>query len=79
MKRKSIQEVTVNALVKRINRRLGVDEMQLRRPRRYDASIGSYYIHGLARNLVVETHVDPEELARRLGVMATWERVADAP
>lgn len=59
------------ALVKRINCRLKNEDQQLRKTRGYRAylDLGDFYIRDFRRNWVVATHVDPEELAKELGIL----------
>jgi hypothetical protein len=63
------------ALMARINRRLARDERQLYAARnvRTQLDLGSFYIIDTRRNLIVDRGVDPEELARELGVLKEWE------
>jgi len=71
--------------VARINRKLAKNDQQLRRARGVkhqgywhpDSNLGWYYAIDVNRNWIVETHVDLEELGRRLEVLANWEQLAE--
>jgi len=67
--------VSVKALVQRINRRLKDDEQILKKSRgaRARLDLGEWYVLNWNRNLIVDKRVDPEELARELGVLHEWE------
>jgi hypothetical protein len=69
--------VNMRALIQRINRKLAKDERLLKRSRgaRTVQNLGDYYLIDVNRNLVVDHQVDPEALARELGVIAPWEKV----
>lgn len=68
--------VTLTAVVGRINRRLAHEEPQerLHKARSWDSNVGWYYIVD-TRSVLVASHVDPEVLARDLGVLADHEEV----
>lgn len=69
--------VTVRALIQRINRKLAKDEeklMKLRGERGRD-DLGDYYVVNLDRNHVVNSHIDPEQFGRKIGVLEEWETV----
>jgi len=70
--------MTMNALVKRINRRLRPDDEQLHKPR-FDPrnEFGDFYIRDTRRNFIVTTHVDPVELGKELGVLYNLETVIE--
>ena len=72
--------VTVSAIVKRINRKLAADYEKLRASRgaRAEMDLGRFFIINVNRNFIVEKHVDVEELARRLNVLADWESVVES-
>ena len=59
------------AIVKRINRALASEDEKLRKSRGgwTAANFGDFYVHDWRRNIVTATHVDPEDLARELGVL----------
>jgi hypothetical protein len=69
--------VTTRALIQRINRKLKYQDEAMRATRgeRARQDYGDYFIVS-NRNEIVDWHVDPEERARELGVMADWEVVA---
>lgn len=69
--------VSQSALIKRINRKLAPDDEILRTARRYTSDCGWYYIHDVRGNFVTSTHVDPETLGRELGVLRSYETVAE--
>lgn len=71
--------VTLRALVARINRKLakGGEMLHTLRGQRYEQEFGRYYIVNLDANRVDTTDVDPEALARELGVMRPWEALED--
>jgi hypothetical protein len=66
-----METVSLNALVKRINRCLAGDDEQLHKARgqRTRLELGEYYVVNFKRNFVVAQNVDPETLARELGVL----------
>ena len=65
------------ALIARINRRLAHDDKRLRKSRseRARQALGEWHIINVNRNLISATDVDPEELARELGILAPYERL----
>jgi len=69
--------VTLRAILQRINRKLADDDKRLKktRERRWLHALGPFYVLNVDRNRVEQTHVDPVELARALGVMTAWEEV----
>jgi hypothetical protein len=70
--------VTLNAVIKRINRKLRPDLEALKRTRsaRAQLELGDYYVIDYRGNLILDKDVDPEEYGRDLGVVGDWERVA---
>lgn len=58
------------ALIQRINRKLRPNCERLRKTRGQNdwLNLGDYYIVD-SRNVVVKSHVDPEEIGRELGVL----------
>ena len=70
--------VSMRAVIQRINRKLTDDDEVLKTTRgeraRFD--LGDYYILDQRRNFIAAKYVDPEELARKIGVLAEWEEVA---
>ena len=72
-------DVTTNALVRRINRRLSRNDEKLRRTRGARAlvdDLGEYHIHDCKLDCVVAQNVDPETLGRELGVLQVHETVS---
>jgi hypothetical protein len=70
--------VSTRALIARLNRRLKADGKMLKAARGHAVlSVGRYFICNPERNWIVKERVDPEALARELGVLAAWERVED--
>ena len=69
--------VTLDAALQRINRRLAGEQQSLRITRdRWRSNLGDFYLLDLTRNVVVASHVNPEELGRELGVLEPWESVS---
>ena len=67
--------ITSPTLIKRINRRLAHNDLQLRTTRSESArcSIGHHYILNVWRNAIIEMFVDVEDLGRELGVLRPSE------
>jgi hypothetical protein len=40
-------------------------------------NLGDFYVLNLSMKEVVDSHVNPEKLGRKLGVLADWESIAD--
>jgi hypothetical protein len=76
-KRMKHPHVTVSrpALMARINRKLAHKEEKLRTSRSAGekSNLGEFYIIDWRRNIVIDSHNDPVDLARELGVLAAWE------
>jgi hypothetical protein len=73
-------QVAPLALVRRITRALAKDGEALRATREGSSAeqqLGRYYRIDISRNFLVETDVDIEALGRKLGVLKSWEEVAD--
>ena len=78
------EQVSEAALIARINRKLKHQDEMLRTARRYWADghflehpdLGRYFVVDLFRNLVIQTHVDLEELGREVGALREFEQVA---
>ena len=66
-----MKTMTEDAIVKRINRALCHEDEQLHKARRDIERIefGDWYIRNWRQTNIVATHVDPEDLARELGVL----------
>jgi hypothetical protein len=70
--------VTERALIQRINRKLRSRNgyaLKAARGDRWRSELGDYYTVDVDRNWIVEKHVDPEELGRKLGALAQWEKL----
>ena len=74
-KKKKKKAVRIRVVVQRINRELAAKGQILMTTRRMQikAHLGDYYILDLSGN-VMDTHIDPEKLARKLGVLKEGER-----
>jgi hypothetical protein len=73
--------LSVDAVVKRVNRRLARESwLQLKKSRgwRMRQEVGDYYVLDWNRNFVVRKYVDPAEFARELGVLGEFESVTEA-
>ena len=75
-KKKKKKAVRIRVVVQRINRKLAAKGQILMTTRRMQikAHFGDYYILDLSGN-VMDTHIDPEKLARKLGVLKEGEEV----
>lgn len=71
--------VTKQALLQRINRALKKSDQKVRTLRgdRWRSDLGDYFRIDLDRNVILEKHVDLEELGRELAVLHRWEHLAD--
>ena len=71
--------VTRRALIQRANRALAKEGRLLRAYRggRPDAWLGELFIVDTSRNIPVEGDVDLEKLAKELGVLKPFEKLAD--
>lgn len=71
--------VTRAAVIQRVNRKLRHDDEQLRatRSERARTDVGDYYVVDMNRNAIILRDVDPEALARKLGVLKPWESVVE--
>jgi hypothetical protein len=69
--------VTMRAVIQRINRKLAPDDEVLRaaRSERMRMEYGDYYVIGTRVGGVNEKNIDPETMARELGVLHPWEEV----
>lgn len=71
-------DLSTNALIKRINRKLASDWRRVCTARvgsRLESGVGRYYVLNTHRNDVVDTHVQLETLGRELGLLRDCERV----
>ncbi|MGC2826270.1 MAG: hypothetical protein WA322_18865 [Pseudolabrys sp.] len=75
-KKKKKKAVRIRVVVQRINRELAAKGQILMTTRRMQikAHLGDYYILDLSGN-VMDTHIDPEKLARKLGVLKEGKEV----
>lgn len=70
--------ISSRALVQRINRKLKADHQQVRATRgtgRMWTTLGDFYVVDIGQHFIASHHVDIEELARDLEVMAAWEEL----
>lgn len=73
--------VSERAVLQRINRKFRAKdgpparEIKATRGARAKVELGDFYILNTRHNSIDEHHVDPEEVARELGVLADWEFV----
>ena len=72
-----MKAVTMHALKQRINRKLPDEKLKTARSRRVESSVGRYYTIDPKQNFVVHDHLDPEAIARELGVLANHEHVVE--
>jgi type IV secretory pathway VirD2 relaxase len=73
--------ISERALFQRVDRKLRQDGRRLRRAREgtnTETSVGRYYAIDVRGNFVTDSHVDLEELARELEVLAGWESLETA-
>ena len=79
MEPQQTSDVSMRALIQRINRRLAKDGERLHRYRggQWSTDLGEFYIVDEYRNFLVRGHVDLAALGRELGVLQEWEGVAD--
>jgi hypothetical protein len=73
--------MTLNALIKRINRVLAHDDRALKTARLRggyeDSNLGRYYTLIISRNMIDDHHVDLEDLGHTLGVLPAGEGIED--
>ena len=73
-----LEYVTLSAVVARVNRKLRREQGSMLRKTRGERAfqdLGEFYELDIDRNLIVAANVDPENLARELGVLAESETV----
>ena len=70
--------VTMRALTQRVNRKLKPDLEMLRvtRGAQMQQDVGDYHVIDFRKNWITHKHVDPEQMARDMGVLHEWEEVA---
>lgn len=78
-KRKQTAPVTLRAVIQRINRTLKKDGGQIKaaRSERARQSLGDFYVVDTQLNAITAHDVDPEELARELGLLMEYEELVD--
>ena len=71
--------ITTRSLLQRINRKLAPEGRLLKATRgtRSLPELGEYYVLDTHRNIIINKHVDPIELAKKLGALRPYEKVAD--
>lgn len=64
-------------MIQRINRKLKPDleALKISRSERMRLDVGEYYVIDYRLNAIQQHNVDPEALARELGVLKDWEEV----
>ena len=70
--------VLLSTVVQRINRLLRKNRRQMLKKTRGGAlrrEVGDFYTIDLDRKFIIRTNVDPEQLARKLGVLCSWEEI----
>jgi hypothetical protein len=76
--------ITMRALTQRINRKLAADSdsgnwvgkrLRASRGEGEISNLGGFYLLDSSKGAVVDDHVDPEKLGRKLGVLKPWERL----
>jgi hypothetical protein len=72
--------ITFSALYQRLNRHLKKEGCVLRRGKGRVDNVrhGDWYVFDREYHRVPRHHVDPEALARELGILHAWETVEDA-
>jgi len=71
--------VSVRAVIQRINRKLAPNDQQLKKCRgqRWYSDLGLYYILDVDHNLILDTHLNVESVARELNAIEEWETVVE--
>lgn len=76
---KRINEVSEDALIKRINRKLKSsgtwEQVRTSRGQQLTQNLGRHYLLDVFRNMIGDHHIDIEDLARELGVMRPLEQM----
>jgi hypothetical protein len=67
--------MTLKALVSRINRELNESYHQLHKTRGESSDLGEWYVVNHYDNVIVQTYVNPMELANELSVISPNETV----
>ena len=71
--------ISARALIQRLNRKLAPNKVikSNRRSDRLTEEMGAHYVLDLKAGRVAERHVDLAALGKKLGVMESWEQLAD--
>lgn len=71
--------ITMRALIQRINRKLADDDdvLKVARGEKMRQDAGDFYIVNTRLNGLTGKDVDPEKLARELGLLKDWEAVSE--
>jgi Domain of unknown function (DUF6602) len=71
--------VTLRSVLQRINRKLAKqgEVLKATRGERARSQMGDFFVIDASRNFLVQANVDPEALARELGVLNPWESVIE--
>lgn len=76
----SFNDVSESALIKRINRKLrssgSWEQLRTSRSAQLEQNVGRHYMLDIYRNLVTQTGLDVETVARDLGVLHELEHVS---
>jgi len=73
--------VTMRALIQRINRKLArsepgwCEQIKKSRSARSIEHLGEYYVFDTTRGMITDREIDPEDWARKLGVLKPHEEV----
>lgn len=75
--------LTQDAVIKRINRALSsrgkeYERVKKARGEKLRSEVGEIYRLDINRNLILEKHINVEQFARELGVLAESETIAEA-
>jgi hypothetical protein len=78
---KELEKVTVSAtnVLRRVNRKLAQKNQQLRAYRSHHNGLSPFYHFDAVRNVTICEHVDLEQFARDLGVLADNEVIGIRP
>jgi hypothetical protein len=70
--------VSLRAVLARINRKIKDDDLMIKTARGMTdrVNVGDYYVLNCRLNGVVKRDVDPEDYAREVGALKSWEQVA---
>jgi len=78
-KRPALVPITRRALITRVNRKLAENDEQLMVTRgdTPKIAIGDFWVRDNHKNCVIGKHIDLEEFARKIGVLADYEKLED--